>query len=136
MSDVNEGGCLCGAVRYSVRGRPLSSSICHCRSCRLAGGAPSVAWFVVFNDQFSLMSGEVRAFRSSQHVVRAFCPRCGSQISYRHDDAPDRIELTTATLDRPDVFPPTREIWFADKLSWMRGNESIPQHDREADGSG
>ena len=38
-----EGGCLCGAIRYRVSGEPLARSLCHCRSCRLGAGAPSVA---------------------------------------------------------------------------------------------
>lgn len=124
---------MCGAVRYRVCGTPISSSLCHCRSCRLASGAPAVAWFVVLAEQFALLSGELRAFRSSASVVREFCARCGSQISYQHDDAPDRIELTTATLDRPEVFPPTREIWFAHRLSWVVPNPSIAHHCAESE---
>ncbi|MBB6094129.1 hypothetical protein HNQ60_003010 [Povalibacter uvarum] len=131
MSAV-EGGCLCGAVRYRVSGTPISSSLCHCRSCRLASGAPVVAWFVVLNEQFALLGGELRAFRSSESVVREFCARCGSQISYQHDDAPDRIELTTVTLDHPEVFPPTREIWFSHKLSWVVPSPTIAHHAGES----
>jgi hypothetical protein len=48
-----EGGCLCGSIRYQVKGAPRSSSVCFCRSCRLASGAPSVAWFVVGRNQFT-----------------------------------------------------------------------------------
>jgi hypothetical protein len=98
----------------------------------LASGAPAVAWFVVRNEQFALLSGELRAFRSSRPVVREFCTRCGSQISYQHDDAPDRIELTTATLDQPEVFPPTREIWFSHRLSWVVANPAIAHHAGES----
>jgi hypothetical protein len=119
MSDRSvEGGCLCGAVRYRVTDQPRSSSICHCPSCRRASGAPSVAWFVVRLDRFELLSGELAEFHSSAPVVREFCRHCGSQIAYRHQDSPGLIELTTATLDDPEVFPPTREIWLSHRLSW------------------
>ena len=43
---VAEGGCLCGAIRYRVRGAPLSTTLCHCRSCRLACGGPTLAWAI------------------------------------------------------------------------------------------
>jgi len=113
-----EGGCLCGTVRYRVNGEPISSSVCHCPTCRRASGAPAVAWFVVRLDHFELLRGELSTFASSAPVIRQFCGRCGSQIVYRHDDAPALIELTTATLDDPEVFPPTREIWLSHRLSW------------------
>src|SRR5438105_6256407 len=101
-----DGGCLCGAVRYRVAGRPLSSSLCHCRSCRLASGAPAVAWIVFNSDDVTLLQGHPATHHSSPPVVRSFCPRCGTPLSYRHQDAPDRIELTTATLDHPEAFAP------------------------------
>jgi len=37
-----EGGCLCGAVRYSVTGTPVARTLCHCISCRRATGGVSV----------------------------------------------------------------------------------------------
>ncbi len=119
MSEAKvEGGCLCGAIRYRVSGQPLSSSICHCPSCRRASGAPAVAWFVVPLACFEWLRGEPTTFASSAPVIRQFCAQCGSQIAYRHEDNPTLIELTTATLDDPEVFPPTREIWLSHRLSW------------------
>lgn len=41
---VVEGGCLCGAVRYRVGGAPISSGICHCRSCRRTSGSPTLPY--------------------------------------------------------------------------------------------
>src|SRR5262249_8230713 len=38
------GGCLCGAVRYEIRGKPREVSHCHCATCRRAAGAPVVTW--------------------------------------------------------------------------------------------
>jgi hypothetical protein len=130
MSDPTvEGACLCGAVRYRVEGRPRSSSICHCPTCRRASGAPSVAWFVVRLERFRLLRGELTTFASSAQVTRQFCASCGSQIAYRHTDSPELIELTTATLDDPEAFPPTREIWLSHRLSW-----EATDPEREQDG--
>jgi hypothetical protein len=123
-----EGGCLCGAVRYRVSGPPRSSSVCHCRSCRLASGAPAVAWVVFDDTHFELLQGHPAARHSSAGVVRGFCPRCGTPLSYRSDDEPKVIELTTATLDHPELFAPTREIWLEHKLAWQPVNAELPHH--------
>ena len=123
-----EGGCLCGAVRFRVKGAPISSSVCHCRSCRLAGGAPAVAWVVFANDRFELLQGHPATHRSSKPVRRSFCSRCGTPLSYRHDERPDLIELTTATLDHPELFPPACEIWLEHHLAWEAVNPQLPHH--------
>jgi hypothetical protein len=125
-----DGGCLCGAVRYRVSGQPRSSSVCHCRSCRLATGAPAVGWVVFEQRQFEWLQGEPATRHSSPQVTRGFCARCGTPLSYRHADEPNIVELTTATLDHPELFPPTREIWLEHKLAWQAVNLALPQHHR------
>ena len=132
--NVSEGGCLCRSVRYQISGTPTSSSVCFCRSCRLASGAPSVAWFVVNLSQFDLLRGELAAFQSSLPVKRSFCAKCGTPIAYQHDDDPTAIELTTATLDDPARFPPVREIWHTHRVSWAATDSTIPHYSQGSQG--
>ena len=47
-----EGGCLCGDIRYKVSGelaKEEKPSLCHCRICQRAAGAPVVGW-ATFNE--------------------------------------------------------------------------------------
>ena len=133
MSDsAPQGGCLCGTIRYRITGLPVAQSLCHCRSCRLAAGAPSVAWIVVRRSEFMIVSGEPVRFRSSMSVVRTFCGKCGTPLTYQNDDSPGTIDVTTATLDLPEAFPPTREIWLEHKLAWERANENLQQFPRSS----
>ncbi|HKE95781.1 MAG TPA: GFA family protein [Povalibacter sp.] len=125
---VAEGGCLCGAIRYRLTAQPRSTSLCHCRSCRLAAGAPSVAWVVLNAADFHVAAGVPTEFRSSAGVVRTFCNRCGTPLTYQHVTELDRIDITTASLDSPDMFPPTREIWLSHKISWERANDALAQY--------
>ncbi len=124
-TEVSEGGCLCGAVRYRVTGAPLARSICHCRSCRLASGAASVAWTVFRSADFVFASGAPTRFASSPPVVRSFCPACGTPLTYQHADSTGTIDVTTATLDHAERFAPTREVWTEQKLSWVPLNEGL-----------
>ena len=130
---THTGGCLCGAFRYEIDGAPLSSSVCHCRSCRLGSGAPTVGWLVVERARFRVAAGALQTIRSSPPVERAFCPRCGTPITYVHDDNPGFVELTTATLDRPDAFPPTHEIWLSKKIAWVCSDPALRHFTRETD---
>lgn len=125
---IIQGGCLCGAVRYCVTGEPIARSLCHCRTCRLAAGAPSVAWVVLRSRDFMFSAGEPAPFRSSPGVIRTFCSRCGTSLTYQRDAEQDTIDVTTASLDCPDDFAPTREIWIAHKLAWESLNDTLPQY--------
>ena len=128
------GGCLCGDIRYRITGKPLVADLCHCRSCRLASGAPAVAWIVLQRSDFSIEQGAPITYRSSPPVERSFCGRCGTSLTYQHDDRPGSIDIHSATLDAPDAFPPTREIWLEHKIAWMATNDRLPLCPRGSDG--
>lgn len=38
-----KGGCLCGAVRYSIAGAPLVQLYCYCTDCRQVSGTDGYA---------------------------------------------------------------------------------------------
>jgi hypothetical protein len=120
-----EGGCLCGAVRYRFTGEPRALSLCHCGTCRRAAGAPSVAWVVVDSSEFSFTAGAPEVFHSSPGIERSFCGRCGTSLTYQRTAEPKTIDVTTATLDSPDDFAPTREIWRSQKLAWECANGNM-----------
>src|SRR5262245_7186057 len=94
-----EGGCLCGAVRYRATGDSIARSLCHCRTCRLASGAPSLAWVIFRARDFAFIAGQPARFESSPGVIRTFCGRCGTSLTYQRTAETDTIDVTTATLD-------------------------------------
>jgi len=116
---INQGGCLCSAIRFRVSGEPIFSCVCHCATCRRASAAPTVAWLTFDRGQVDILSGQPRVYRSSQGVVRQFCGTCGSQLSYEQADRPTTIDITTASMDNPNLFPPTMEVWLENRLSWQ-----------------
>jgi hypothetical protein len=127
---MSAGGCLCGRVRYSATGEPQSSLICHCVSCRRAAGAQSVAWVTFSSGGFSWVYGDPVEHRSSAEVTRTFCGNCGTSLTYQHDADPGFIDVSTASLDDPDEFPPTRHVWSEDGIGWDRSNDGLPRFER------
>lgn len=128
------GGCLCGAIRYRITAAPHVTSLCHCRSCRLASGAPAVAWVVLPRDGLVFERGAPAVYRSSPDVERTFCGTCGTSLTYQRDSSRDSIDIHTATLDDPDAFPPTREIWLEDRIGWMATDLGIATYPRSSRG--
>jgi hypothetical protein len=119
------GGCFCGAVRYRVTGEPLYSGICHCHSCRRISGAPAVAWVTFPRDQFEFLQGDPTLLHSTAAVVRRFCGACGSPLTYETTDHLGSLDVTTATLDEPNLYPPKTESWMEDKLTWHAANPKL-----------
>jgi len=123
---ILEGGCLCGAVRYQVRGKPTNTMICHCRTCRRATGSPVVAWLTFAKADFEVTTGALAEFRSSPPVRRGFCGTCGTPLTYSHRESPDSIDVTTCSLDEPQAFPPTHHSWLSDDVGWVRFGDGLP----------
>jgi hypothetical protein len=132
-----EGGCLCGAVRYRVEGGAASDpTLCHCQSCRRAAGAPAVAWVTFPLAGFTIVAGEPVSYRSSPPVVRTFCGRCGTPLTYTHEKLPDVIDVTTCSLDDPEAFPPRDQVWTSHRIGWMETAADLPQFPRRRQAPG
>lgn len=104
------GGCLCGQVRFSTSAQPYRVGVCHCMDCRKYHGALFHASAIFAQDTVTL-SGE-----TGQYGGRHFCPRCGSSVYSR---TTDEIELNLGSLDAPDQFTPTYELWTIRREAWL-----------------
>ncbi|WP_181164664.1 GFA family protein [Amaricoccus solimangrovi] len=128
------GGCQCNAVRYSLGAEPLFSEVCHCDSCRRATGAESVGWLTEPAESFRIEHGALTLHESSPGVTRGFCGRCGTTLTYQN--GAETIDVTLASLDDPELFPPRAEIWLEERLSWNPANPRLEQHERGGGGGG
>jgi hypothetical protein len=121
------GGCLCGEVRYQVRGEVSNLCYCHCTSCRRATGAPLVPWGTFAREGFRLTRGALAEYRSSPAVVRGFCAACGTSLTYRHAARPAELDVALATLDDAARFAPQMHVWVSEKLPWVSISDGLPQ---------
>jgi len=121
-----EGGCVCGAVRYRVTGKPKNTMVCHCQTCRRVAASPVVAWVSFSEKGFRFTKGRPREFRSSEAVLRTFCGDCGTPLTYRHDSYVDTLDITTCSLDEPNRFAPTHHSWLSHDLAWVKFGDGLP----------
>ena len=114
-----QGGCYCGKVRFNAGPTILSRANCHCDNCRRAAGAQAVAWITVPISEFVFTQGEPRKYRTDTGAYRTFCGDCGTSLTYENDARPGEIDLTTGSLDEAELFPPTKDVFAEEKLSWV-----------------
>ena len=119
------GGCQCGAIRFALTTAPTKISICHCRMCQKASGAPFASFAEIKKSDFAWTRGKPAAFRSSSIAMRDFCADCGTPLSFRRIDG-ERIEIMTGTFDRPDRLVPTRQYGTESRHGWVVGIANLP----------
>lgn len=122
MDAGNEGGCLCGALRYRIQGEPIGVGLCHCRSCRLATGGPVAGFVDLPPGGFVWTAGEPAFYASSPGVRRGFCSTCGTALTFEADDLPGEVHLLSATLDDPTPWVPDEAgtTHSGDRISWLK----------------
>ena len=77
-AQVRSGRCLCGAVRYSVRGPLRGIIVCHCGQCRRQHSYLSAFTSAARADVSLEGADGVRWFAASARGRRGFCAACGS----------------------------------------------------------
>ncbi|MDF1749561.1 MAG: GFA family protein [Alphaproteobacteria bacterium] len=118
------GGCLCGKVRFVASGQPYRVGLCHCMDCRKHHGAPFHA-SAIFPQDAVTITGETNDFEG-----RFFCPHCGSSVFSRIED---EIEVNLGSLDMPDQFQPSYELWTIRRESWLPAFANLKGYDRDRD---
>lgn len=128
------GGCLCGAVRYRVRGEALWIAYCHCKSCQRASGSVVLPYAGFAQENFEIVQGEPVRFNSSPGVTRSFCARCGSPLTYEGERYPGETHITLGCLDGPSAFAPTAHVWTEDRIAWLAFADGLPHYERASAG--
>jgi hypothetical protein len=127
---VYSGGCQCGAVRFRVEGALGDASVCHCRMCQKASGNFYLPLVSVRGARLEWSRGKPSYFRSSNHVKRGFCSKCGTPLTFT---APDGIALAIGAFDHPEEIAPAIQWGTEAKLPYVDGIANLPQEDTMAD---
>lgn len=122
--EVRHGGCLCGAVRYSVAWPPALVATCHCTNCqKQAGSALSVIAF--FNRDDLAVTGELTTYEdfglSGDPVYRKFCGKCGSPVITETPATTEqgKIFVKAGSLDDHSGLAPSLHFWTKSAQDWF-----------------
>jgi hypothetical protein len=120
------GGCLCGAVRYEVRGPLRPIILCHCTQCRRMTGHFMAATAARHADFRMLADGGLAWFAASGQARRGFCAHCGSTLFWQGVGR-DYISIAAGSLDDSSGLEVAGHIFVADKGPYYEIADGRPQ---------
>jgi hypothetical protein len=133
------GSCLCGAVRYEVKGPLRDVLVCHCEECRRWHGHVA-AFTATRKEELALLEARglrwIDSPRSDAGARRGFCGECGSSLFW---DSPRRetISIAAGTLDPPTGLR-TSAHWYVSAASdyYDLPEDGLPRHEYGAERAG
>lgn len=118
-----KGGCLCGAVRFSVAiEAPSSCYACHCTDCQTQSGSALGLQMPVFEHLMSIdgdLTTGTRKMPSGANGTIHACSQCLTRIYASNSARPGIIILRAGTLDESKKINPRAHLWVKSKQPWM-----------------
>jgi hypothetical protein len=122
------GRCLCGAVRYQIRG-PLRGVVnCHCGQCLRTHGNVAAYTSAARADLVLTEDRGLKWYRSSEVARRGFCRDCGASLFWERLSG-GRVAVAAGSIDPPSGLKTIRHVFVADKGDYYEiadGLETFP----------
>jgi hypothetical protein len=125
IKTTHAGGCLCGGVRYRIRGALRGIIACHCSQCRRTSGHYAAMTSAPSANIELTASATLVWYRSSDSAERGFCNRCGGNLFWKQRGR-DAISITGGTLDTPTGLAVEEHIFVADKSDYYTIEDGLP----------
>lgn len=130
-----QGGCQCGAIRFSTSITPVRAMACHCTTCKLRTGSP-YGIGVYFNEaEVQIEQGDVLRYRfesdtTGRWIENEFCSNCGSTVFWTLEMRPGLRAVAGGSYDDPDWYKVEAHIWTGSARSDMCFPEGILQYEK------
>lgn len=123
---ITTGSCLCGAVRYEVKG-PLRDVVnCHCSMCQRQYGSHG-SYSKARNVNIKITTDEGLAwYKTSETAQRGFCRLCGAGLFWKPFKL-DATGIVAGTLDGPTGLKTIGHIFVGEKCDFYEITDDLPQ---------
>lgn len=128
------GSCLCGTVRFEVRGDFDGFYLCHCQHCQKDTGSAHAANLFSHSAQLVWQSGAeaVTSFTlPGTHHNKSFCKLCGSALP--STQVAGLLVVPAGGLDTEMTMLPTAHIFLSSKAAWDELSGDVPKFERLPD---
>ena len=123
-----QGSCLCGGLRFEIRGAAAGIVQCHCSLCRKVSGTGCNATIAVSADQLRWLAGEdlVKTYVRPSGYGSSFCAVCGSPAPDANA-ARTRYGIPAGLLDGDPALRVVEHIFVASKACWDVIGDDAPR---------
>ena len=122
MTQPLTGGCLCGAIRFTVSAPVAGLRVCHCTHCQQTSGTGASVNAVLQSKDFALTQGTPKCYAvkadSGRILRRFFCGDCGSPIYSSRESSPERMVVRAGAFDDSSAMRITSHIWTRSARPW------------------
>lgn len=121
------GSCLCGAVKFEIKGEFDSFYLCHCHHCQKDTGSAHAANLFSQSAELVWLAGadNITSFTlADTRHNKCFCKTCGSALPSTVVEG--LLVVPAGSLDTEVSKTPTAHIFTASKASWDNELESLP----------
>jgi len=121
------GSCLCGGVRFEVRGPMRDVIMCHCGQCRRTHGHVAAYSSAALADVVVEEPSTLKWYPSSDRARRGFCSDCGSSLFWE-PLGEGRLAVAAGCLDTPTGLRTERHVFIDDAADYYEIPEDLPRH--------
>ena len=134
-----EGGCRCGAVRYTIdRADVPRVYACHCHICQRASGSAFSVQALVPESSLAVTGPVVmhEITTGDRTSIQRFCGTCHARVYNTNTRRPGIAVVRAGTLDRSEELVCVAHIFTAYKQEWVDIPDDVPSWPEAADTAG
>lgn len=124
MSDLFEGECQCGHVRYRIEGTAVLLFACHCTECQRQSASAFGMALWIRDYQKRVLRGELaswtRVMPAGAQLIGDFCVNCGSRLFHQVAGQSEVLSIKPGTLDGLGGLKPIAHIWTSSAQRWLQ----------------
>jgi hypothetical protein len=132
---VSTGRCLCGAVVFEVGEPFVTSSICHCTTCKeISGGAGTVNARAA-TSAIRVVSGreDIVTYQPAEGSAKSFCGVCGTNLFGAGWPESEWTSVRVPALDEPVDVQPEKHAFVRSVAPWETlPDDGLPRHEASA----
>jgi len=124
LTEIHEGGCSCGAVRYQTIGQPARTGVCHCRYCQTRTGSAFGISVYFLKENVVKTQGELSEYKftteSGRSFIQEFCPKCATTLFWTLEMSKGMTGVAGGSFDPPSFwYDIDREVFRRTSATWI-----------------
>ena len=121
MTKKLTGGCLCGAVEFSVNDEFKAFYQCHCKQCQKLTGTAFASNIITAPKNIQWIKGKSNVTEydhPTREFSKSFCTLCGSALPFINKTKTSLI-VPAGSLNEPPEIQPKANIFASEEAPWL-----------------